>query len=149
MLPATGANSTAFTIFFGQTLSRQTRWSYSLSPEIQLLAALRFYAVGTFLEVVGDCYELIKTSVWRCVHSVKRSSSVMPLTFCQARSDGGTSRLPCHCGCPPSNWPSERDTYTHRQPISARPGLHNTYEHDNINDLSKASEAKQPVNVAG
>ncbi len=98
--------------------------------------------------MVGDGYELIKTSSGGVFTQSKTSSSVMPLTFCQARSDGGTSRLPCHCGCPPSNWPSERDTYTHRKPISARPGLHNTYEHDNINDLSKASEAKQPVNVA-
>ncbi|KAL0148886.1 hypothetical protein M9458_055809, partial [Cirrhinus mrigala] len=32
-------------------------------PEIQLLAALRFYAVGSFLEVVGDGYGLSKTSV--------------------------------------------------------------------------------------
>ncbi|RXN34223.1 GTPase IMAP family member 8-like protein [Labeo rohita] len=39
-------------------LSRQTRQSYPLSPEIQLLAALRFYAVGSFLEVVGDGYGL-------------------------------------------------------------------------------------------
>ncbi|KAK9978900.1 hypothetical protein ABG768_020637 [Culter alburnus] len=39
-------------------------------PEIQLLAALRFYAVGSFLEVVGDGYGLSNTSVWRCVHSV-------------------------------------------------------------------------------
>lgn len=44
--------------------------------------------------------------------------------FCQARSGGGTSRLPCHCGCPVSNWPCGQDTYPHRQPISARPGLH-------------------------
>nr|XP_055053771.1 putative nuclease HARBI1 [Misgurnus anguillicaudatus] len=54
----------------GPELSRQTRRSYPLSPEIQLLAALRFYAVGSFLEVVGDGYGLSKTSVWLCVHSV-------------------------------------------------------------------------------
>nr|XP_055065258.1 putative nuclease HARBI1 [Misgurnus anguillicaudatus] len=54
----------------GPTLSRQTRPSYPLGPEIQLLVALRFYAVGSFLEVVGDGYGVSKTSVWRCVHSV-------------------------------------------------------------------------------
>ncbi|KAJ3589240.1 hypothetical protein NHX12_010086 [Muraenolepis orangiensis] len=54
----------------GPTLARQTRRSYPLSPEIQLLAALHFYAVGSFLEVVGDGYGLSKTSVWRCVEAV-------------------------------------------------------------------------------
>ncbi len=54
----------------GPTLSRQTRWSYPLSPGIQLLAALCFYAVGSLLEVVGDGYGLSKTLVRRRVHSV-------------------------------------------------------------------------------
>ncbi|KAJ3602710.1 hypothetical protein NHX12_030459 [Muraenolepis orangiensis] len=54
----------------GPTLARETRRSYPLSPEIQLLAALRYYAVGSFLEVVGDGYGLSKTSVWRCVEAV-------------------------------------------------------------------------------
>nr|XP_055048163.1 putative nuclease HARBI1 [Misgurnus anguillicaudatus] len=59
----------------GPDLSRQTRRSYPLSPEIQLLAALRFYAVGSFLEVFEDGYGLSKTSVWLCVHSV---TNVLP-----------------------------------------------------------------------
>ncbi len=54
----------------GPTLSRQTRRSYPLSAEVQLLSALRFYAVGSFLEVVCFEYGLRKTSVWWCVHSV-------------------------------------------------------------------------------
>ncbi len=55
---------------FGPTLSRQTRRSYPLSPEIQLLAAIRFYFLGSFLEVVGDGYRLSNISLWWCVHSV-------------------------------------------------------------------------------
>ncbi len=54
----------------GPAFSRQTRRSYPLSPETQLLAALRFHAVGSFLEVVGDGYGLSKTSVWLFIHSV-------------------------------------------------------------------------------
>ncbi|KAI2644742.1 hypothetical protein H4Q32_026611 [Labeo rohita] len=43
-----------------QAVNGQTRRSYPLSPEIQLLAALRFYAVGSFLEVVGDGYRILR-----------------------------------------------------------------------------------------
>ena len=35
-------------------LQRLTRRSYALNPATQLLAALRFYATGSFLEVLGD-----------------------------------------------------------------------------------------------
>ncbi len=65
-----GSKFSSFYILLIQLLSRPTRRSYPLSPEIQLLAALRFYAVGSFLEVDGDGYGPSKTSVWRCVHSV-------------------------------------------------------------------------------
>ncbi len=62
--------------------------------------------------------------------------------FSQAQSDGGTSRLPRHCGCPASNWPCGWDTCPHRHPIIARPGLDNTYEHDNINDPFKSKRSQ-------
>uniref|UniRef100_A0A672LUB4 Putative nuclease HARBI1 n=1 Tax=Sinocyclocheilus grahami TaxID=75366 RepID=A0A672LUB4_SINGR len=51
-------------------LARLTRRNFALSPEVQLLAALRFFATGSFIEVVGEGYGLSKTSVWRCVHTV-------------------------------------------------------------------------------
>lgn len=35
-------------------IQRATRRNFALSQDVQLLAALRFYAVGSFLEVVGD-----------------------------------------------------------------------------------------------
>lgn len=51
-------------------ISRSTRCNFALSPEVQLLAALRFYAVGSFLEVVGDGIGLSKASVSRSVEAV-------------------------------------------------------------------------------
>ncbi|XP_061600257.1 putative nuclease HARBI1 [Cololabis saira] len=49
---------------------RATRCNFALSPEVQLLAALRFYAVGSFLEVMGDGTGLSKASVSRSLAAV-------------------------------------------------------------------------------
>ncbi|KAL2095531.1 hypothetical protein ACEWY4_007679 [Coilia grayii] len=54
----------------GGDLRRPTRRSYALSPQTQLLAALRFYATGSFLQVVGDGHGLCKASVCRSVEVV-------------------------------------------------------------------------------
>ncbi|KAL2093126.1 hypothetical protein ACEWY4_010438 [Coilia grayii] len=54
----------------GGDLRRPTRRSYALSPQTQLLAALRFYATGSFLQVVGDGHGLCKASVCRTVEAV-------------------------------------------------------------------------------
>ena len=51
-------------------IQRATRCNFALSPEVQLLAALSFYAVGSFLEVVGDGTSLSKASVSRSVAAV-------------------------------------------------------------------------------
>ena len=51
-------------------IRRATRCNFALSPEVQCLAALRFYAVGSFLEVVGDGTGLSKASVSRSVAAV-------------------------------------------------------------------------------
>lgn len=51
-------------------IRRATRCNFALSPEVQLLAALRFYAVGSFLEVVGDGTGLSKASLSRSVAAV-------------------------------------------------------------------------------
>ncbi|XDV26141.1 hypothetical protein PO909_029919 [Leuciscus waleckii] len=56
--------------FLRPALARLTRRNFGLSPEVQLLAALRFFATVSFIEVVGEGYGLSKTSVWRCVHTV-------------------------------------------------------------------------------
>ncbi|KAL2094400.1 hypothetical protein ACEWY4_009119 [Coilia grayii] len=54
----------------GEDLRRPTRRSYALSPQTQLLAALRFYATGSFLQVVGDGHGLSRASVCRSVEAV-------------------------------------------------------------------------------
>uniref|UniRef100_A0A8C2AYD0 Nuclease HARBI1 n=1 Tax=Cyprinus carpio TaxID=7962 RepID=A0A8C2AYD0_CYPCA len=69
-------------------LARLTRRNFALSPEVQLLAALRSFATGSFIEVVGEGYGLSKTSVWRCVHSV---------TNALLRQAGDYIRLPATC----------------------------------------------------
>jgi hypothetical protein len=51
-------------------LQRATRRNYALSPAVQLLATLRFYAVGSFMEVVGDGLGLSKSSVSKNVTAV-------------------------------------------------------------------------------
>ena len=51
-------------------IRRPTRRNFALSPEVQLLAALRFYASGSFFETVGDGTALSKASVSRCVAAV-------------------------------------------------------------------------------
>uniref|UniRef100_UPI0037E7C3B6 putative nuclease HARBI1 n=1 Tax=Semicossyphus pulcher TaxID=241346 RepID=UPI0037E7C3B6 len=51
-------------------IQRATRCNFALSPEVQLLATRRFYAVGSFLEVVGDGTGLSKASVHRGFHAM-------------------------------------------------------------------------------
>lgn len=47
-----------------------TRCNFALNPEVQCLAALRYYAAGSFLEVMGDGLGLSKASVSRSVAAV-------------------------------------------------------------------------------
>ncbi|KAK0156165.1 putative nuclease HARBI1 [Merluccius polli] len=56
-----------------QDLRRATGRSFALTPQVQLLAALRFYATGSFLQVVGDGLGLSKSSVCRSVQAVTYS----------------------------------------------------------------------------
>ena len=53
-----------------EDLRRATRRSFALTPQAQFLAALRFYATGSFLQVVGDGQGLSKASVSRSVQAV-------------------------------------------------------------------------------
>jgi hypothetical protein len=41
-----------------------------ISPMLQLLIALRFYATGTFQMCVGDCFSVSKASVCRIIHKM-------------------------------------------------------------------------------
>ncbi|KAL2080618.1 hypothetical protein ACEWY4_024411 [Coilia grayii] len=51
-------------------LVRATRRNFALSPTVQLLAALRFYASGSFFEVLGDGLGLSRSSISRAVTAV-------------------------------------------------------------------------------
>uniref|UniRef100_A0A671QP25 Putative nuclease HARBI1 n=1 Tax=Sinocyclocheilus anshuiensis TaxID=1608454 RepID=A0A671QP25_9TELE len=50
-----------------QHLQRATRRNYALSPVVQLLATLHYYAVGSFMEVVSNGLGLSKSSVSKTV----------------------------------------------------------------------------------
>ena len=56
-----------------EDLRRATRRNFALTPQVQLLAALRFYATGSFQQVVGDGQGLSKASVCRSVQAVTYS----------------------------------------------------------------------------
>ncbi len=119
-LPATGANSAAFTYCWSNFVETN---STELQPKPRNSAAggSPFLCCGEFS---GGGWGWM---VWRprcggAFTQSQTSCSVTPLiiyctyAFRQARSDWGTSRIPCHCGCPVSNWPCGWDTYTHRNP---------------------------------
>ena len=46
------------------------RRQYTLSPEMQVLVALRFYASGSFQNVLGDTVHVHKSTVSRIIHRV-------------------------------------------------------------------------------
>ncbi|XP_028415792.1 putative nuclease HARBI1 [Dendronephthya gigantea] len=51
-------------------LVRDTQRGHALSPDSQVLIALRFYATGSFLQVVGDTFGVDKGTVSRVVRDV-------------------------------------------------------------------------------
>lgn len=54
-------------------LVRETNRNHSLSVEQQVMIALRFYASGSFLQVIGDTLGLDKSTVSRVVTAVTES----------------------------------------------------------------------------
>ncbi|XP_048575395.1 putative nuclease HARBI1 [Nematostella vectensis] len=61
------------TQFLREELSRDTRRNQALAPIVQVLVALRFYASGSFLQIIGDTFGLPKSTVSRCVSDVTRA----------------------------------------------------------------------------
>ena len=53
-----------------EDLIRSTMRNHSLAPEIQILIALRFFASGSFLQVIGDTFGVDKSTVSRVVRDV-------------------------------------------------------------------------------
>ena len=53
-------------------ISRNTRRNHALPPLLQVLIALRFYASGSFLQVIGDTFGVDKSTVSRAITDVSR-----------------------------------------------------------------------------
>ena len=54
-------------------LARNTARKHALLPLVQVLVALRFFASGSFLEVIGDTFGLPKSTVSRCITAVSQA----------------------------------------------------------------------------
>lgn len=52
------------------SLEHDTARSYSLSPDLQFLCALRFFSCGTFQGVNADIFNVHRTTVGRCIKRV-------------------------------------------------------------------------------
>lgn len=52
------------------SLITMTRRSKAVSPLLQLLVALRYFATGSFFRLIGDSVGLSEATVSRCVHRV-------------------------------------------------------------------------------
>ena len=62
-------------------LRRKTNRSRALRPIDQVLIALRFYASGNFLQVIGDTVGVDKSTVSRAVHDVSQLLSAKQSMF--------------------------------------------------------------------
>ena len=68
-------------------LARNTARNHALSPLVQVLVALRFFALGSFLEVIGDTFGLPKSTVSRCItHRLCVSLYFFPRTIFSSSS---------------------------------------------------------------
>ncbi|XP_062570042.1 putative nuclease HARBI1 [Saccostrea cucullata] len=54
-------------------VSHETKRSHALTPEEQTFAALRYYATGSFQQVIGDILGLSQPSVSRAVKNVSNA----------------------------------------------------------------------------
>ena len=62
-------------------LQRPTRRNHALAPVVQLLVALRFYASGSFLQVIGDTVGLSKSAVPNIFTNVSEALAVKKQQF--------------------------------------------------------------------
>ena len=65
----------------GGDFSRNTRRNHALTPLQQVLIALRFYASGSFLQVIGDTFGVDKSTVSRVITDVSRALIVKQPRF--------------------------------------------------------------------
>ncbi|KAK9731963.1 DDE superfamily endonuclease [Popillia japonica] len=62
---------------FENELEKPNMKNHPISPMNQLLCALRFYATGSFQQVIGDCMNIHKCTVCRCIHRVLHHIALM------------------------------------------------------------------------
>ena len=68
-----GWESKKFVEILKDDLQRQTRRNHALSPTLKVLVALRFFASGSFLQIIGDTVGLPKSTVSRIVTDVSKA----------------------------------------------------------------------------
>ena len=56
-----------------EQLIRQTKQSHTIPVDMQLKIDLKFYATGSFLQVIGDTFGYNKSTVSRVVHAVTKA----------------------------------------------------------------------------
>lgn len=86
------------TIFFicsliSDTISHQTQRSCPLPPLLQVLAALRFYATGSFYQLIGDSLCVSKSAVGRAVRAVTSLLSALSARFIKFPSQNDISSI--------------------------------------------------------
>ena len=55
-----------------EDLEKSTKRSRSLPVSLQIMIALRYYASGSYMNVIGDAYGVSKMSVSRCINIVSK-----------------------------------------------------------------------------
>ncbi|XP_033755687.1 putative nuclease HARBI1 [Pecten maximus] len=73
-------------------LETATTRSKAISPILQLLVALRFYATGSFFRLIGDSVGLSEASVCRCVHKVSAAIARLARRFITFTDDVNTKQ---------------------------------------------------------
>ena len=58
------------TEIIGDDLQRQRKRNHAMTPTLQTLVALRFFASGSFVQVIGDTFGVTKSTVSRIVTDV-------------------------------------------------------------------------------
>ena len=91
-------------------ISRNTRRNHALPPLQQVLIGLRFYASGSFLQVIGDTFGVDKSTVSRVITDVSRALIAKQPLFIKSPSTNeecttiknelySRGRFPCVIGC--------------------------------------------------
>ena len=74
-------------------LERPTSQNHALSATVQVLAAMRFFASGSFLQVIGDTLGLSKSTVSRTVNNVSYALAQKQVDFTKRPSTEALLKL--------------------------------------------------------